>query len=351
MPATVVQMTRRTSAADAAHITDRKRKTGASPAPDSTPPKRGRLTPSSRPPSSQLKPISESSSKLNRAKSELAIGSTALEVANLKDDLKCSMEDNAGLTKTVEDLQAERNELRTANSELACKKTGAADEMDSIRQQVKEQQAENARLKAEQQKQQAELQAATAGLEAARVQAEQEASELRAALFAAREEAREQGDTLEEVTERSRAQEELRRKMHETIQDLKGNIRVFCRVRGGNGAATGVRCPPTTDSSVIELLPPDATGKRPASGGMMRYQFDRVFDEATSQADVFAEVSQLTQSALDGFKVCIFAYGQTGSGKTFTMDGPRNKGAEIRGVVPRAAEQAFARAEELRSLG
>ena len=352
MPATVVQMTRRTSAADAAHITDRKRKTGASPAPDSTPPKRGRLTPSSRPPSSQLKPISEASSKLNRAKSELAIGSTALEVANLKDDLKCSMEDNAGLTKTVEDLQAERNELRTANSELACKKTGAADEMDSIRQQVKEQQAENARLKAEQQKQQAELQAATAGLEAARVQAEQEASELRAALFAAREEAREQGDTLEEITERSRAQEELRRKMHETIQDLKGNIRVFCRVKGGSApTAMGVRCPPTTDSSVIELLPPDATGKRPASGGMMRYQFDRVFDEATSQADVFAEVSQLTQSALDGFKVCIFAYGQTGSGKTFTMDGPRNKGAEIRGVVPRAAEQAFARAEELRSLG
>lgn len=262
------------------------------------------------------------------------------------------MEDNAGLTKTVEDLQAERNELRTANSELACKKTGAADEMDSIRRQVKEQQAENARLKAEQQKQQVELQEATASLETARLRAEHEASELRTALFAAREEAREQGDTLEEVTERSRAQEELRRKMHETIQDLKGNIRVFCRVKGGAApSAMGVRCPPTTDSSVIELLPPDATGKRPASGGMMRYQFDRVFDEATSQADVFAEVSQLTQSALDGFKVCIFAYGQTGSGKTFTMDGPRNKGADIRGVVPRAAEQAFARAEELRSLG
>jgi len=62
-------------------------------------------------------------------------------------------------------------------------------------------------------------------------------------------------------------------------------------------------------------------------------------------------VSQLTQSALDGFKVCIFAYGQTGSGKTFTMDGPRGKGAELRGVVPRAAEQAFEAAEQMRSLG
>ena len=177
------------------------------------------------------------------------------------------MEDNAGLTKTVEDLQAERNELRAANSELA-KKNGNAEELASIRRQVKEQQAENARLKAEQKKQQAELQAAAASLEAARVQAEQEAGELRAALFAAREEAREQGDTLEELTERSRAQEELRRKMHETIQELKGNIRVFCRVKGGSAPTEmGVRCPPTIDSSVMSCsrATPAASAPTPAA--------------------------------------------------------------------------------------
>ena len=54
---------------------------------------------------------------------------------------------------------------------------------------------------------------------------------------------------------------------------------------------------------------------------------------------------------LQGYNSCSFAYGQTGSGKTYTMDGPRNQGAEVRGVVPRAAEQAFACAEQLRSLG
>ena len=67
----------------------------------------------------------------------------------------------------------------------------------------------------------------------------------------------------------------------------------------------------------------------------MKFTFDRVFDSASSQGDVFQEVSQMTQSAIDGYKVAIFAYGQTGSGKTHTMTGS----SDAPGIIPRASSQ------------
>ena len=54
--------------------------------------------------------------------------------------------------------------------------------------------------------------------------------------------------------------------------------------------------------------------------------------EKSTQEEVFEEVSHLVQSALDGYKVCLFAYGQTGSGKTHTMLGGSGDAA---GIIPR----------------
>jgi kinesin family protein C1 len=150
---------------------------------------------------------------------------------------------------------------------------------------------------------------------------------------------------LEEATRRAREGEAVRRRLHNTILELKGNVRVFCRVRPpapGAASAVGVPTEGETAGRGVELT--QQSGPSAAAGGKAAQQqqrhafaFDRVFGPGAGQAEVFEEVSALVQSALDGYAVCIFAYGQTAAGKTHTMLG--SPGAE--GVIPRAVRQVF----------
>ncbi|KAI3708512.1 hypothetical protein L2E82_37701 [Cichorium intybus] len=141
----------------------------------------------------------------------------------------------------------------------------------------------------------------------------------------------------------------LRKKLHNTILELKGNIRVFCRVRpllcddGGDNETKSVSFPTTTEAlgRGIELL---------QNGKKYPFTFDKVFVPESSQEAVFEEVSQLVQSALDGYKVCIFAYGQTGSGKTHTMMGAPGNEVE-KGLIPRSLEQIFESRQTLQNQG
>eukprot|EP00252_Welwitschia_mirabilis_P009338 TRINITY_DN2186_c0_g3_i1.p1 TRINITY_DN2186_c0_g3~~TRINITY_DN2186_c0_g3_i1.p1 ORF type:complete len:778 (-),score=172.12 TRINITY_DN2186_c0_g3_i1:517-2850(-) len=142
----------------------------------------------------------------------------------------------------------------------------------------------------------------------------------------------------------------LRRKMHNTILELKGNVRVFCRVRpllaedGYSEDKLVVQYPTSMElrGRGIELLQ--------GPGQKQSFAFDRVFSHEASQEEVFVDISELVQSALDGYKVCIFAYGQTGSGKTYTMMGKPDL-PEHKGLIPRSLEQIFKTSEALSSQG
>ena len=157
---------------------------------------------------------------------------------------------------------------------------------------------------------------------------------------------------LQQANQQIQEGELARRKLHNTILELKGNIRVFCRSR-----------PPFKDEHEEESMPTISctqlgenkgkeiqlhmSNKKDRDNVHYNFNFDRVFDKGTQQEQVFGEISQLVQSALDGYKVCIFAYGQTGSGKTHTMIG----NSADPGMIPRSLHQIFYTAENMKEHG
>lgn len=139
-----------------------------------------------------------------------------------------------------------------------------------------------------------------------------------------------------------------RRRVFNQLQELRGNIRVFCRVRPvlpketRRGLVPLVAAEEDTTILVADAPLPEASasgsGELVAPAGK-RFEFDRVFGATSTQQEVYDEVSPMVHSALDGFHCCIFAYGQTGSGKTHTMQGQDSE--EGRGVYSRALAQLF----------
>ncbi|KAH9754382.1 kinesin-like protein KIN-14U [Citrus sinensis] len=135
-----------------------------------------------------------------------------------------------------------------------------------------------------------------------------------------------------ELRLKKRRLDEKRREALNKILDIKGCIRVFCRVR--SFLVTGRRVihePVLTELEKVVVR---------SGGSKKEFGFDKVFNQAASQEDVFVEVEPILRSALDGHNVCVLAYGQTGTGKTFTMDGTSDQP----GIVPRALEELFRQA-------
>ncbi|CDY08613.1 BnaA05g28490D [Brassica napus] len=130
---------------------------------------------------------------------------------------------------------------------------------------------------------------------------------------------------------------EENRKLYNMVQDLKGNIRVFCRVRPiFNSEMKGVIDYIGKDGSLFVLDP-----SKPQKDARKTFQFNQVFAPTATQDDVFRETQPLIRSVMDGYNVCIFAYGQTGSGKTYTMSGPPGRSATEMGINYLALNDLF----------
>ncbi|CAH9106952.1 unnamed protein product [Cuscuta europaea] len=136
---------------------------------------------------------------------------------------------------------------------------------------------------------------------------------------------------------------EENRKLYNQVQDLKGSIRVYCRVRPFlPGQHNRFSTLDHVEERSITIITPSKYGKE----GKKTFTFNRCFGPSATQEQVFTDTQPLIRSVLDGYNVCIFAYGQTGSGKTYTMSGPDEVTKETQGVNYRALDDLFLISEQ-----
>lgn len=132
---------------------------------------------------------------------------------------------------------------------------------------------------------------------------------------------------------------EENRQLYNQVQDLKGAIRVFCRVKpflhGKSDEQSTVDY--IGENGNIMIVNRHKQGK----DARKMFTFNKVFGGNTTQQQIYVDTQPLIRSVLDGYNVCIFAYGQTGSGKTYTMSGPDMTTEATWGVNYRALRDLF----------
>ncbi|KAK2989197.1 hypothetical protein RJ640_007098 [Escallonia rubra] len=125
--------------------------------------------------------------------------------------------------------------------------------------------------------------------------------------------------------------------LYNMVQDLKGNIRVYCRVRPATSPEAQNAINFIGEDGSVVVQDPFKLQK----DGRRVFRFDRVFGPSATQEEVFKDTQPLIRSVMDGYNVCIFAYGQTGSGKTHTMSGPSSGATKELGINYLALNDLF----------
>ncbi len=128
----------------------------------------------------------------------------------------------------------------------------------------------------------------------------------------------------------------LRRKFQNNYINLLGNFRIICRVRPfiyndeKNAKMYNSFFNSYEISSDYVKLKDD---KRP-----IKYYFDYVLNQTTTQEDLYGEISMLLESFLKGKNICVMAYGQNSTGKSFSISGKSKKNI---GIAYRVIKEIF----------
>eukprot|EP00042_Codosiga_hollandica_P058688 m.888681 g.888681 ORF g.888681 m.888681 type:complete len:1150 (+) comp59935_c0_seq1:54-3503(+) len=77
------------------------------------------------------------------------------------------------------------------------------------------------------------------------------------------------------------------------------------------------------------------------------FTFDRVYDQADSQHDLFQDaVSPIIEQVARGMACAVITYGQTGAGKTYTMRGDLSGDGSKQGIIQRAVDRMLTEFKE-----
>ncbi|XP_053328705.1 kinesin-like protein KIFC1 isoform X2 [Spea bombifrons] len=296
------------------------------------------------------------------------------KVTNYKSKVQNLSGENTRLLSTKDQLQRQVESLSSENARLSEERCSLASKLQSEQRKAAVSEKEVTRLSELSRRQEEELAAQKRlieELQAANKSLTQQIMDKEVKLICVQGENTTLRDTVkaqsEEITalklsiDQRDAQvhtlETERRHLHNMVQELKGNIRVFCRVRptlnSEKNQTAGHICYPSNDEKgiILSKLEESHVGREKKEAVKYDFNFDCIFPPSCTQETVFEEISLLVQSALDGYPVCIFAYGQTGSGKTYTMEGPDDVSHDTMGMIPRAIRQIFHSAEELKIKG
>ena len=125
----------------------------------------------------------------------------------------------------------------------------------------------------------------------------------------------------------------LRRKVHNRYMYLRGNMRIMCRLRPF--LPNEIKSKKSQMETILlndGMIIINEANKYPKM-----FEFDYVFNEQSTQEDIYEEVSILIQSMINGNNICIMSYGQTCTGKTYTIQGEHNN----KGIASRAVKELF----------
>eukprot|EP00930_Biecheleria_cincta_P098023 TRINITY_DN8970_c0_g1_i1.p1 TRINITY_DN8970_c0_g1~~TRINITY_DN8970_c0_g1_i1.p1 ORF type:complete len:523 (-),score=110.74 TRINITY_DN8970_c0_g1_i1:35-1603(-) len=133
--------------------------------------------------------------------------------------------------------------------------------------------------------------------------------------------------------------ETMRKSLHNMVEELRGSVRVFCRVRPlseKEKKAGDTDVTKQLDLTTIQVDQDRSDVKGGRKSMLHDFRFDAVFMPGT-QEEVFGDVKELVQTVLEGYNITIFAYGQTGSGKTHTMIGTEDD----EGIAQRTVDEIY----------